>query len=220
DSESSPDQRKQSAFSQKLPYDSCPARSQSGSHCNLSLTRRSTREQHMRDICACNQKDETDRAEQYQQGRTKIANDFVLQGSNSDISVRARILSFKPSADRCHLGSGLLERYASFQAGKDSQAEASAITLLDSQRGPDLRFRVPKWGEAEPVGHYSNNGVSHAIQLHGLANHISVSAELLLPEWIAEDYDSILPSLGFLGREVAPEQQGDAKCREHLRSHA
>src|SRR6185437_2659772 len=75
--DSTADQRQENAFRKKLARDSPRTGSDGGAYRDLSLSRRSSRQQEARYVSAGNQQHESDGAKQDKQSRTKLARHLI-----------------------------------------------------------------------------------------------------------------------------------------------
>src|SRR5215471_5555213 len=101
--------RKQHAFGQELPYESCPAGSDSRSNSNFIRARRRPRQQQVGDVGAGYEQHHPDHAQQYKKHQAGIAYDRILQRqySSAPSVIAIRILLLERFGDSLDLSAGL-----------------------------------------------------------------------------------------------------------------
>ncbi len=157
-----------------------------GSHGELSLARRGTREQKAGQIRAGEEQHERDGAEEYQQSRARAPDHHVVQRFNRGRVPRAvlRILFAEPPRYRGHLGAAPLESHARLQPRHHIEHAdlPQPWNPVVGDRGIRDVHVDPFAGVAEVAGHDAEHFVRLAAESEDPADHGRRAGELPLPE--------------------------------------
>jgi hypothetical protein len=102
--------------------------------------------------------------------------------------MRVRILVGEATADRLHLGAGIVDGDAIGQASEDYESGALAaleVRRLVTQREPQ---EIPPW-EVEVLGHDPHDLVRLGSEVDGRSEHVGIASQVRLPELVGDDRD-------------------------------
>src|SRR5262249_3380516 len=133
----------QHTFGQKLARETRAACAECQAQRNFLLPDGSAREQEISDIGTRNEKDEPVSAQQNEKCRSDVANNLFMErdGHRASSGVVNRVLLRESSGDCFHLGPGLFQRDARFQARDDFEEMISPLRcflLWKCDRHPEL----------------------------------------------------------------------------------
>lgn len=178
-----------------------------GPNRHLSRASGRPRESRAREVHACDEQHDDNRAEQKAQIRRYRSDDRVTK--TSDLSTDSRIvigiLALEPFGDALHLRLGVRDRDARRKPADRLVvvAVAAHFLVLRLERDPD----ICTGGIAEVARHHTDRGVRRAKGLKMSSREIATSAELLLPELVADDADRRSVLYAFLRKEGAAEHR-------------
>src|SRR4051794_34079477 len=133
---------------------------------------------------------------------------FLERGNfDTDADVRFRVTLSLTLRNRGHVRLGLLDRHARLQARDDVDeigVASSAFSGVEGNWRPDLSACT---GKSETAGHDTDDGVGLVAHRDRPPNRIRIARETVLPEFVAQDHDSIATVAVFLGGEVAAQRR-------------
>ena len=175
----------------------------------LARAAHGARQKKIRDVGARNQQQETDGGEKHQQERLDVADDIFLHGNESDAGVLVgdREGGGQIARDHVHVGLGLRQRNARFQAADDMRAHRDAAIakrwIVPLANGSvDVAVMAV---ESETGRNHAHDGVGRAIQGQRFSDDIRRRAEFAPPQTPAENYDRRRAHLIVIGAECAAE---------------
>ena len=156
-------------------------------------------------ICASNEQDKRDGAEQNEQRRFDVADDVLMQGSHNcaDAGIGLGVLLLQASGDGCHLRLRLCQGHARFHPCDHLQVMIAALTGflgVECNRYPELI--PPRW-KLKGSWHHAYDGEAFAIQINRFPNNTGIETKPSLPQSMADDDDVIAARLIFLGAKTA-----------------
>ena len=176
------------------------------------MTRCSSREQQVGDVCASDQQNEGDGSEQNQQSRPDVADLIFSQHHQAYSTIHlAGILLFNVACDGVHVRSRLLETDAGLEARYSVEVMIIAVRRHVDCRpqhmfGHRLARRNPEVGlsrEPEDGGHHSDYGQRLAVGGELLADDVGVRGEAALPKALTYDDDSAAAAILVVGLKNA-----------------
>src|SRR2546426_108585 len=125
--------------------------------------------------------------------------------------VEVRILLFEPGAERVHFSLGLIECHTWPQDTNGAQEPPGVHARIRTEHHwqPKLRaFRdegILFDKEIKTFRHYANDRVRLAIEREGLADDVSLTAEVFLPETISQHRDVVFALYAIFFNEGSAE---------------
>ena len=197
--------REQNAFGEKLADDAQVPGAQGCANGKLARAAHRARQKKIRDVRARNQQQEADRGEKHQQERLDVADDVFLHRNerDADVFVGDREGGGKIARDDVHVGFGLRERNARFQASDGMRAHRDAaiakrwIVPLANGRVDVAVMAV----EGEARRNHAHDGIGCAIEGQRFPDDVRGRAEFATPETAAENHDRRGADLIVIGPE-------------------
>ena len=129
-----------------------------------------------------------------------------------------RVLLFQPAGDCVHLCLSLFQVDAWLETGDNDGVMLSpdgAFFVCPGHRRPHLG----KVGKAEAGRHDSGNQVALPVHVDVVPDDVSIRAEVVLPETVAENHHVRAAWLIFLWKEHTPQHRLNAQGRKEARRH-
>src|SRR6185369_7920489 len=207
DTENAADQSENSAFGEELRDQPGAARAQRHAKGIFLAARFGAELQQVGDVDAGDQQDEADGAEEWIEKLSGAAKQILMEreGFYADAFVARGILLLKARCDQVHFGLGLLDRDAFFQARDWHQpvVDSGGVAAAGGIDGnPEIDAAAEERREVRL--HDADDRREHALDGQSLAQHVGVTVELPLPEFLTDDH-RLGMVLGFGGFENAAE---------------
>ena len=88
--------------------------------------------------------------------------------------------------------------------------------LLKVQRNEILGLITPDMGKFEVARHHASDHIRASVESDLASHHTRRCAESALPQAVAQDHDVVVPGLGFISGEIAPQSRPGAQKIEGL----
>ncbi len=202
--------RKKHAFGKQLAEQAGTPSADRGAHGHFALAFDAARQQKAGDIHAADGEHREHRGQERPQRAFALADDALRQQLQMDgaAPIGVGVCAAHVGEHMLQVGLRLLERDTILDSCHGAHPMTSAVLhpgMVNETRSIDKVARAQR--KTEPRGHDSDNGVRQAIQFDGLVQYLAVSAEVLLPHFIAQDHDFVFAVLLFSGKPGAAQQR-------------
>src|SRR6202035_1256478 len=207
DSKRSADQSQNQALREKLIENLSATGSPRASNRNFPQSRRSLRQQQIRDIDARNYQHESHRAQKQPQVADALARkEIILQlfDRRARPFIRVRIGGGSVRRASIHIGSRLLNRDTWFEPAHRQQPVVIVINLFGAESQRRHQFKIKT--VANPRRQYSDHGIGFAVDAHWLANDCLIRTQVV-PKFVRQNDCVIAARYPFLGTEVPSHQE-------------
>ena len=208
------DEREKNAFGKQLRNYAAAAGAKSGANGNFTPANGGANEEQVGDVCARDEQNEADRAEQYEERKAGVADHCLLHGNRSEASFRVRFRReffaefFCGELHRCS-GHGYRDAGLEACGGLEVKGLVGAVWVgLERENDVDGKIGMKRWGDD------AGDDVRIAIEFDGFADDGWVGAKMAAPQTVRNDRELGPVGAVFLGGEGTAHQHGHSEDGE------
>ena len=214
--ESGAARREQHAFDQQLADDAPSAGAEGDANRHLSLARGRSREQHVGNVAARDEEEQSDRRSQCVQRGFELADDAVdpADGVHGELlRIVVGVDLGQAVRDDVHVRGGLLERHARFEPRLEHEVAAADVGIgaIQPDGPPEVRRQL-----GEPPRHDADERGWSAVEDEGLSQYFRIPVVLFQPHLVGHHEDGWRARSGIGRCECATEDRRNAEKREHV----
>ena len=190
--------------------------------CRFAAPGRRAEQEHDRHVDARDDQDRCRRGHEQPERRTHVPELHLAERRQPDApafirGVGLRQLSLQLPGHAVEIGLRLGKGYAWSETRQQEERTIAAVGCTLRREIERLPDRGAPLRIGEPGGHDADDGVLHAVDPYGAADHLRRAAQVPLPEVVTDQHDAVIarPLLGL--RDVTAERRLHAEERQQVR---